>query len=138
MNPDPLEPIVKIGERLREKAAEIGLDVQAFAVLPDFSGGTSHALQVVFTLTADAAAAVEPQLDDADIEPLPPTEWDDDLAGILAATDEAETEKETAEKEAIREAARQKEQEQTNDAVQRLLASREKLTRPGGFLEDDE
>lgn len=124
---DPLEPLVKIGESLREAAAALGLDVQAFAVMPDFSGGTSHAIQVVFTLNDDAIAALEQPV-------LPDLEHDDELAAELEALWAGGAE---AEKEQLRDLARESQKEKEDEAVANMLRLRERLNKGDSILGDD-
>jgi predicted Holliday junction resolvase-like endonuclease len=49
---DPLEPIKKLAERLKEEAEKIGLDMLAFGVVPNMDGGP-HTVQCMFGISAD-------------------------------------------------------------------------------------
>lgn len=55
---DPLEPIKKLAERLKEEAEKIGLDMLAFGVVPNLEGGPD-AVQCMFAISGDKVAEVE-------------------------------------------------------------------------------
>lgn len=110
---DPMDKITRLAKRLQEKAAEIGLDLATFAVVPDLDGGPS-VIQGVFVIDLPGK---EEEHEDSE-------GFADVLAGVLQATEEAEE-------------ARKKEEEQNKlEAMKaRLLEVSENLSDKGGFLE---
>jgi hypothetical protein len=115
----PLDRLATLAERLREKAAEIGLELDGFFAAPG-RPGQPHVIQGVFFV---ADMGVEATTADED-DPLA-----GELAGILQATQQAE-------KEMLREARRQAEAEKADAARERLLALREKLDSEGGLFDE--
>lgn len=57
---DPLEPIKNLAERLKEAADKIGLEMMAFAVVPNMGGGPDS-VQCMFSISGDKVAEVEEQ-----------------------------------------------------------------------------
>lgn len=54
--PDPLDPLVKVGEKLAEVAKELGLELVQFGVAPDMSGHGAHLAQAVFAFDKEKVA----------------------------------------------------------------------------------
>lgn len=48
---DPMEPIRRLGERLAQEAAKLGLELRGFTVVPSFDGQPDHA-QALFIIDA--------------------------------------------------------------------------------------
>lgn len=124
---DPFEPIIRIGERLAELAAEIGLEMAQFLPVPDFTRHGNHAFQAIFVLPEGAVLEGATEELPEELQPIP--ELDDELAGILAATDDHEA-------ESLREAAREREAEKAEEAKKRMLAMRDRLRSGKGPLDD--
>lgn len=109
-NDNPMEQLTRLGQLLRDEADKLGLDLQHFSPLPDLSGGGEHSIQAYFVVRPAEPKEAEDQ----------PTDYDDVLAGIEAATKEAEQERLQA------------------DALARSQAISERLQKKGGgFLDDD-
>lgn len=138
---DPVEPIKIIGDRLKEKADALGLEMVQFTLIPDFTGHGNHAIQAVFVLPEgafveeEAAPVVEDELPDIPAFAAIP-ELDDELAGIMAATADAEEELVRAEEESVRAAHDQKEADFMEEARERALKLRQKLSEGKGPLDD--
>lgn len=123
---DPFEPIIKIGERLGELAAGLGLEMAQFLPVPDFSGHGNHTFQAIFVLPEGAVLQTEEDLP-AELAPIP--ELDDELAGMLAAT-------ENKEQEDLRELQEAREAEKAEETKARMIAMRDKLRAGKGPLDD--
>lgn len=133
---DPIEPIKRIGDRLREKAQELGLELVQFTLVPDFTDHGNHFVQAVFMLPDDAQAVDdEPEIPDIPALAAIP-ELDDELAGIMAATADFEQETERQEEEAIRAARQAEEDEVMAEKRDRALALRQKLAAGKDILDD--
>lgn len=110
MTDNPLDKIAALGRLLQERAAAIGLELQAFMPMPDLSGGGAHMIQGIFLVDASAVEAAEETDEDAD-----------ELAGILEATAHMERER-------VRQA-------KADAARERAIAMQEKLDRGEGLLD---
>lgn len=47
--PDPLDPMIKVAEKLAEVAADLGLKMEQFGIAPDLTGHGAHMAQAVFS-----------------------------------------------------------------------------------------
>jgi hypothetical protein len=69
MSDDPLEAVRKLGQRLKEEAEKIGLQLELFAPIPDLDGRGSDRVQAIFVVDLDemgkdsAERAIEDELD---------------------------------------------------------------------------
>lgn len=74
---NPLEPIKKLAERLKEEAEKIGLEMMAFGVVPNMEGGPDS-VQCMFAISTDKLA--ESEATDEEQKSV-----DDEFKAILAA-----------------------------------------------------
>lgn len=112
---DPLDGVKKIGDALGKVAAEIGLQMHTFAVVPDFTG-TSHVIQAVFMIDEDKLAPAAPV--------------DEEQAKVDA-------EFKRMEDELLREAAKEAEAAKMSDAGARMLELQRRLQDGKSILGDD-
>ena len=121
--PDPMDKIATLARLLKQRAAELGLDMQSFMPIVNLEDQEGkHFIQAMFVVEAPEEASTA-------IEALEGDEAD--LAGILAATAHAE-------EEALRNAAKQIEDDKITAARDRMLALRDRLSKGKGLLDEDE
>lgn len=86
---DEIEPIVRLGRRLRDEAKGIGLEMARFSVDPNLDGQVHEASAMFF-------------LDDGAPEITPDPEFDAMIAGQLQAEQEARAQKAREDLESLR------------------------------------
>lgn len=67
---DPMEPIRKLGERLADKAKELGLEVVQFAIMPSASEGAPDMAQAVIAIGPDAFKTPEKVKEDQQLRDM--------------------------------------------------------------------
>ena len=114
-----MEKIATLGRLLAERTAAIGLEMQSFVPMVNFEEDGQHFIQAMFLVDPPAATdAVSGNDDELDV-----------IAGIMAATDQAEKNARVALLEA-------KDKEKADAARERMLALRDRLDKGKGLLDD--
>jgi hypothetical protein len=106
---NPMEPIRRLGERLQELAAEIGLDLKTFVPVVDFEHEHGHMIQAVFIYNEPVAVASAEQ-----------QEFDERL------------------KEIERQLVAEAQEDKTTSVTEQMLALRARMQRGQPLLDEDD